>query len=103
MITEYVRYQLTDADPDAFEAAYAHAVEALDAAPQCLSYELSRGVEEPDRYILRIEWTSLEDHEGFRSGHEFGRFLAAVRPYVRQIREMTHYESTAITSAAEAR
>jgi hemoglobin len=103
MITEYVRYQLTDADPDAFEAAYARAAEALDAAPHCLSYELSRGVEEPDRYILRIDWTTLEDHEAFRSGPEFGRFLAAVRPYFRQIREMTHYESTAITSAAEAR
>jgi quinol monooxygenase YgiN len=104
MITEYVRYQLTDADPDAFEAAYARAAEALDATPHCLSYELSRGVEEPDRYILRIEWTSLKDHEeGFRSGPEFDRFLAAVRPYVRQIREMTHYESTAVTSAVEAR
>jgi hypothetical protein len=35
MIAEYVRYQLTDADPDEFEAAYARAAEALDAAPQC--------------------------------------------------------------------
>jgi quinol monooxygenase YgiN len=104
MITEYVRYQLTDADPDEFEAAYTRAAEALDAAPQCLAYELSRGIEEPDRYILRIEWASLEEHEeGFRSGPEFGRFLAAVRPYIGQINEMRHYRSTAVTSAAEAR
>jgi hemoglobin len=104
MITEYVRYRLTDAEPDAFEAAYARAADALEAAPQCLAYELSRGIEEPDRYVLRIEWASLADHEeGFRSGPEFGRFLAAVGPYVGQIEEMKHYQSTAIASAAGAR
>ena len=104
MITEYVRYRLTDAEPDEFEAAYARAAEALDAAPQCLAYELSRGVEEPDRYVLRIEWTSVAEHEeGFRSGPEFGRFLAAVRPYMGQIEEMKHYDLTAVTSAATAR
>src|ERR671919_602255 len=85
MITEYVRYRLTD------------------AAPQCLAYELSRGIEEPDRYVLRIEWTSVAEHEeGFRSGPEFGRFLAAVRPYMGQIEEMKHYDATAVTSAATA-
>jgi len=104
MITEYVRYRLTDAEPDEFEAAYALAAEALDAAPQCLAYELARGVEEPDRYVLRIEWASLAEHEGdFRSGPEFGRFLAAVGPYIGQIEEMKHYQSTAVTSAAKAR
>jgi hemoglobin len=104
MITEYVRYRLTDAEPDEFEAAYARAAEALEAAPQCLAYELSRGIEEPDRYVLRIAWASLAEHEeGFRSGPEFGRFLAAVRPYVGQIEEMKHYQSTAVTSAAKAR
>jgi hemoglobin len=103
MITEYVRYRLDDVDPDEFEAAYARAAAALDAAPQCLAYELARGVEDPDRYVLRIEWTSVAEHEeGFRSGPEFGRFLAPVRPYVGQIEEMSHYQSTAVVSAPTA-
>lgn len=100
MITEYVRYRLTDADPAEFERAYERAAPALDAAPQCLSYELSRGVEEPDRYILRIEWSSIAEHErDFRSGPQFGAFLAAIRPYIGQIEEMKHYERTAVASA----
>jgi quinol monooxygenase YgiN len=104
MITEYVRYRLTDAESNEFEAAYARAAQALEAAPQCLAYDLSRGIEEPDRYVLRIEWASLAEHEdGFRSGPEFGRFLAAVRPFIGQIEEMKHYQSTAVTSAAKAR
>ncbi|GAA3033018.1 hypothetical protein GCM10020000_07640 [Streptomyces olivoverticillatus] len=65
MTVEYIRYRIAETERrTAFEKAYAAAAEHLYAAPQCLGYELSRGVEEPERYILRIEWTSVEDHEG---------------------------------------
>lgn len=78
MVIEYIRYRI--AEPErrvAFEGAYAKAAGELDSAPECLAYELSHGVEEPERYILRIEWTSLEGHEqGFRGGPWFPSFLA---------------------------
>jgi quinol monooxygenase YgiN len=100
MTLEYIRYRI--AEPErraAFEKAYTVAAELLDQAPQCLGYELAHGVEEPDRYILRIEWTSVQDHEqGFRSGPHFGAFLAEVRPYIRDIEEMKHYAVTAVSS-----
>jgi quinol monooxygenase YgiN len=61
---EYVRHLI--ADPErraAFESAYASAARHLDAAPECLDYDLAHGVEEPERCVLRIAWTSVEDHE----------------------------------------
>ncbi|MGW1194679.1 antibiotic biosynthesis monooxygenase family protein [Streptomyces sp. NPDC002536] len=98
MTVEYVRYRI--ADPErrtAFEKAYAAAVQHLYSAPQCLGYELSRGVEEPERYVLRIEWTSVEDHEnGFRRGPHFPPFLAEIRPFAGDIEEMKHYERTLV-------
>ncbi|MBB4893457.1 quinol monooxygenase YgiN [Streptomyces olivoverticillatus] len=98
MTVEYIRYRIAETERrTAFEKAYAAAAEHLYAAPQCLGYELSRGVEEPERYILRIEWTSVEDHEGgFRRGPHFPPFLAEIRPYVDDIEEMKHYERTLV-------
>ncbi|MEV4921706.1 putative quinol monooxygenase [Streptomyces roseoverticillatus] len=94
MTVEYIRYRITDPERRAaFEKACAAAAEHLYAAPQCLGYELARGVEEPDRFVLRIEWTSVRDHErGFREGPHFRPFLAEIRPFVGDIEEMKHYE-----------
>jgi len=56
-------------------------------------------VEEPDRYLLRITWTSQRDHlEGFRKGPHFAGFLADVRPFIEHIEEMQHYTDTAVSA-----
>ncbi|MCM2418967.1 antibiotic biosynthesis monooxygenase family protein [Streptomyces sp. RKAG293] len=104
MTVEYIRYRITDPERrPAFEKAYTTAAEQLDLAPQCLGYELSHGVEESDRYVLRIEWTSVEAHEqGFRGGPQFPPFLAAIRPYIGDIEEMKHYERTSVVSGDRA-
>jgi quinol monooxygenase YgiN len=95
MIIEYIRYEISDAA--AFTSAYDAGRRALDASPHCLAYELSRCTEDPRSFILRIEWDSADGHlQGFRKSAGFGDFLAAVRPYMTDIREMRHYELTAI-------
>jgi hemoglobin len=100
MIAEYIRYTIDEQRRDAFEAAYEAAAQALAASPHCVAYELSRCVEDPGAYILRIEWDSAEGHlEGFRKSEQFGTFLGHVRPYLDDIEEMRHYELTAVRSA----
>jgi quinol monooxygenase YgiN len=97
MVVEYIRYRIPPERQRQFEAAYRDAAGPLDASEHCLAYELSHGVEEPERYILRIEWDSLEGHEqGFRRSPEFQPFFAAVRPFVDEIEEMRHYDVTPI-------
>ncbi|MFF4771440.1 group II truncated hemoglobin [Microtetraspora fusca] len=97
MIVEYIRYAIAEGRAEEFEAAYARAARSLAAAPQCVDYELSRCVDEPASYILRITWTSARDHmEGFRSGEHFRAFFTEIRPYVNDIAEMRHYERTAV-------
>jgi hemoglobin len=103
MIVEYVRYEIAEERGPEFEAAYARAAAALDASPNCLAYELSRCVEAPASYILRIEWDSIEGHmQGFRRGPEFPGFFAAIRPYVGDIAEMRHYAVTAVGARKQA-
>jgi len=103
MIVEYVRYTVDAARAEAFEAAYGQAAASLDASPHCLAYDLSRCVEAPESYVLRIEWDSAEGHmQGFRRGPEFGAFFAAIRPYVGDITEMRHYAPTAVGARKQA-
>jgi quinol monooxygenase YgiN len=93
MTIEYIRYTIDEKRSAAFESAYVEAEGALTASSHCLGYELSRCVEDPTSYTLRIEWDSLEGHlQGFRRSAEFRTFLEHVQPFVGDIREMRHYE-----------
>ena len=94
MIIEYIRYQVPPASHADFLRAYQDAGQDLAASSHCLRHEISQGVEEPDNFIVRIEWDSLEGHEqGFRTGPQFAPFFARVKPFFANIREMKHYQA----------
>jgi truncated hemoglobin YjbI/quinol monooxygenase YgiN len=97
MIVEYIRYRVPEERRDAFLADCGRAAQVLARAPQCVDYELSSSVDEPACHVLRITWTSADDHlQGFRCGPLFPDFLAAVRPHEGDIVEMRHYERTPV-------
>jgi heme-degrading monooxygenase HmoA len=93
MIVEYIRYKIAEGREDEFEDAYRRGGEVLDRSPNCERYEISRCVEEPDRYVVRIEWDSEEGHlSGFRGSPDFRVFLQAVGPFIDEVEEMRHYD-----------
>jgi quinol monooxygenase YgiN len=58
-----------------------------------LAYEFSHCTEDPNHYVLRIEWDSEEGHlKGFRTSPEFRSFFSSVQPYIKDIEEMRHYQ-----------
>lgn len=90
---EIIRYNVPTEQQQNFEAAYAKAEEFLKASPYCLGFEVINGVEEKHRYIVRIHWTSIDDHMNkFRNSEEFKSFFALVRGFYNNIEEMKHYE-----------
>lgn len=92
MIVEYLRYHIDAARQADFIAAWREAEGPLRASPFALSLDMAQCVKDPTQFILRIEWTSAEDHmQGFRGSAEFRAFLAHVRPYIGDIAEMRHY------------
>lgn len=98
MTTEYIRYDLSAHQPHELVDAYLVAAASLRAAPECRAFDLARCEEAPGSFILRIEWTSTAAHlQGFRKGPHFGPFLAAIKPFIPEIAEMRHYESTVVT------
>jgi quinol monooxygenase YgiN len=95
MIVEYVRYRIDAERHGVFVRAYGEALTTLRESPYCLGYELSRCTETPDHFVLRIEWTSEDDHlRGFRKSPLFRPFLQAVSPFFKNLEEMRHYAPT---------
>ncbi len=99
MTVEYIRYRIRAEKKNDFIAAYEKASEQLSNSQYCLGYELTQCEEEPENFILRIEWTSTEDHlNGFRKSADFPDFLNHVRPFFNDIQEMNHYQLTSVKS-----
>ncbi|MFJ9039265.1 group II truncated hemoglobin [Streptomyces sp. NPDC102406] len=100
---EYIRYHIPEDRSAQFLAAYTRAARQLAASPHCVSYELARCEEDFEHFVLRIVWTSTEDHvEGFRTSGRFRDFLAEIRPYVGDIQEMRHYKPTTVRGTGSA-
>ncbi len=97
MITEYIRYTLTQHSREELLAAYRAAAEHLRAAPECMGFDLACCEEAANSFILRIRWTSIDDHvQNFRRGPHFPPFLAAIKGFIEEITEMRHYVDTGI-------
>lgn len=98
MTIEYIRYKIAPEQREAFIGAYKNASEELNASEYCIAYELTECEEEAGQFILRIEWTSTEEHlSGFRKSKLFPSFFVKVKPYFDNIQEMLHYKLTEIT------
>jgi heme-degrading monooxygenase HmoA len=55
--------------------------------------EFHRGVEEPESFLLRIEWDTLDAHmRGFRQGPLHGEWRSHFFQFVDGPPHMTHYE-----------
>ena len=58
------------------------------------SHELRRSIEVPNRYALRIEWATLEDHTvGFRSSPAFAEWRAYIGPYFESPPVVEHFQA----------
>ena len=57
------------------------------------SHSLSACLERPGRYLLLVEWESLEDHtEGFRQSTEYQQWRDLLHHFYEPFPEVEHYE-----------
>jgi len=76
----------------AFEQAFRQASSIIAASPGCLSHELRRCVERPNRYILLVRWRSLEDHTvGFRESEPYQRWKALLHHFYDPFPTVEHF------------
>jgi heme-degrading monooxygenase HmoA len=58
------------------------------------SARVLRSIESPQRFVLMVEWDTLEDHTvGFRGGELFAQWRAIVGPFFAQPPQVAHFET----------
>jgi heme-degrading monooxygenase HmoA len=83
MILEVADIRIDPARAPEFEVAIAHGVQtAIAPSKGYRSHQIQRSAESPGRYLLMIQWETLEDHTvGFRGGPAFAQWRAIVSPF----------------------
>ena len=72
MILEVAILDVIPEQEAAFEAAFAQAQTIISGMNGYISHQLQRCLERPSRYILLVNWETLEDHTvGFRQSPEY--------------------------------
>jgi len=76
-----------------FEAAFTRAAPIISAMRGYLSHSLQRCIEVPNRYILLVEWESLEAHTvGFRGSPEYQEWKRLLHHFYDPFPTVEHYE-----------
>ncbi|MDD5478767.1 antibiotic biosynthesis monooxygenase [Rhodoferax sp.] len=83
MILELADFSIQPSQNAAFEAAMTLGLTTVIAQAKGFEgYKLNHGIENPNRYVLQIFWTTLEDHTvGFRGSPAFTQWRAIVGPF----------------------
>ena len=96
MVLEAVLLTIKPGQAGAFEAAFAEARPIITAAPGCLSCKLERCLENDHRYLLLVEWKTLEDHmQGFRPSPDYLRWKALLHHFYDPFPEVLLYRQVA--------
>ncbi|HEX7821355.1 MAG TPA: antibiotic biosynthesis monooxygenase family protein [Sphingobium sp.] len=83
MILERVELTAKDGHEDAFAAVFdADTLALISGAPGCLGARVGRGVENPGKMILLVEWETLDAHTAFTGSPPHGAFGKAIGPYI---------------------
>lgn len=82
MVLEVALIDVVAGQEEGFAAAYAKGHEVLATTPGCRSVRMTRGIESPSRFVLLVEWDSVEAHlENFRESERFTTWRSLIGPY----------------------
>ena len=92
VVLEVAIIEVTPGQEDEFVSAYHRVRSEVGGAPGCRSIRMTRGVESPSRFVLLVEWDSVEAHEqGFRATERFTRWRAGIGPHFAAPPRVEHY------------
>ncbi|HEY4881947.1 MAG TPA: antibiotic biosynthesis monooxygenase [Steroidobacteraceae bacterium] len=94
MILEAAVLTINPAHKARFEAAFAQAREIIGAMPGFISLQLQRCIETDGRYLLLVQWLTVEHHMvGFRESAQFQRWRALLGPFFAAAPAVEHYQA----------
>jgi heme-degrading monooxygenase HmoA len=93
MILEIADIRVTPGREAEFETAIQRGLtEVIAHAQGFRGFEVHKGVESPDRFVMMISWDTLEDHTvHFRGGPLFAQWRAIVGPFFAAPPQVEHF------------
>jgi heme-degrading monooxygenase HmoA len=92
MILEVASLNVISGQESAFEIAFRRAIPILTGMNGYISHELRRCLEHSNRYILLVQWQTLEHHTlGFRGSPEYQEWKALLHHFYDPFPTVEHY------------
>jgi len=92
MILEVAVLDVRAGSEAAFEAAFEEASPIIASMPGFVSHQLQRCIEVPQRYVLLVNWRTLEDHTvGFRGSPEYQEWKRLLHHFYDPFPMVEHY------------
>ena len=93
MILEVAILDIGKGTCDDFEAAFHEASPIISSIPGYISHALRRCLEKPNRYILLVNWQTVEAHTiGFRQSPEYQHWRALLHHFYDPFPTVEHYD-----------
>lgn len=93
MILEVAILNVRTGSEAEFEAAFAHASSIISKMPGYNSHQLQRCIEVSNRYILLVNWDTVEAHTlGFRGSAEYQHWKRLLHHFYDPFPTVEHYE-----------
>jgi heme-degrading monooxygenase HmoA len=94
MILEVAILDIKPEQETEFESAFEKAQSIISGKNGYVSHQLQRCIETPGRYILLVNWESLDDHTiGFRESPEYQQWRALLHHFYDPFPTVEHYET----------
>ena len=96
MVMEVAILDVKPGQSQEFETAFGQAQTIISSMKGYVSHQLQKCLEKPSRYILLVNWQTLEDHtKGFRGSAAYQEWRRLLHHFYDPFPEVEHYELVA--------
>lgn len=98
MILEAAYLTVKPDETGAFEQAFRQASPIIASMSGYITHELQRCMEVPNRYLLLVQWETLEDHTvGFRGSDRYQEWKALLHHFYDPFPTVEHFQQIDLT------
>ena len=93
MILEAVMLQVKDGMETEYESVFKQASSIISSMQGYINHELQRCMERKGKYLLLVQWETLEDHTiGFRQSEQYQEWKALLHHFYDPVPTVEHFE-----------
>ncbi len=94
MILEQAILNIKPAQSAVFEQVFVKAQKIISSMKGYVKHDLLKCIEEEDKYLLLVEWETVEDHEiGFRKSNQYREWKQLLHHFYDPFPTVQHYMS----------